>query len=47
MQLSWHCQCIEFDESEPKHLCIKHFDLVYQFVNAIQIHEELCRVYVV
>ena len=43
MQLSWHCQC-KFDESELKPLCIKHYGLVYQFVNAIQIHEELCRV---
>ena len=41
MQLSWHCQC-KFDESEPKPLCIKHYGLVYHFVNAIQIHEELC-----
>ena len=35
---------VEFDESELKPLCIKHYGLVYQFVNAIQIHEELCRV---
>ena len=41
MQLS---SSVEFDESEPKHLRIRHYGLVYQFVNAIQIHEELCRV---
>ena len=36
---------VEFDESELKPLCIKHYgSMVYQFVNAIQIHEELCRV---
>ena len=34
----------EFDETELKPLCIKHYGLVYRFVNAIQIHEELCRV---
>ena len=34
---------VEFDETELKPLCIKHYGLVYQFV-AIQIHEELCRV---
>ena len=34
---------VEFDESELKPLCIKHYGLVYQFVNAIQIYE-LCRV---
>ena len=33
---------VEFDESELKPLCIKHYGLVYKFVNAIQIHEELC-----
>ena len=32
---------VEFDETELKPLCI---GLVYQFVNVIQIHEELCRV---
>ena len=35
---------VEFDESELKPLCIKHYGLVYQFVNAILIHEELCRI---
>ena len=34
---------VEFDESELKPLCIKHYGLVYQFVNAIQIHKELCQ----
>ena len=31
---------VEFDKTEHKHICIKHYGLVYQFVNAIQIHEE-------
>ena len=35
---------VEFDKTELKPLCIKHYGLVHQFVNAIQIHEELCRV---
>ena len=35
---------VEFDESDLKPLCIKHYGLVYRFVNAIQIHEELCQV---
>ena len=35
---------VEFDETALKPLCIKHYGLVYQFVNAIQIHKELCRV---
>ena len=35
---------VEFDETELIPLCIKHYGLVFQFVNAIQIHEELCQV---
>ena len=35
---------VEFDETELMPLCIKHYGLVYRFVNATQIHEELCRV---
>ena len=35
---------VEFDESEPRETTHKHYGLVYQFVNAIQIHEELCQV---